>query len=146
MNYFMNLVMSGLVIGTLYGMVAMGFAIIYRATGMVNFAQGEVMMLIAYMSYTFATIPGMTFIPLLACVLMASIALGLFIEWAFIRPMLGEPMFSRVDNIRKFVILKKQLDHDDGELTATMKVRRNVIEKKFAAEISEIYGPAKEAA
>lgn len=54
--------------------------------------------------------------------------------------------FSRVENIRKFVVLRKQLDHDDGELTATMKVRRNVIEKKFAAEISEIYGPTKEAA
>jgi long-chain acyl-CoA synthetase len=48
--------------------------------------------------------------------------------------------FSRVENIRKFVLLRKQLDHDDGELTATMKVRRNVIEKKFAAEIAEIYG------
>ncbi len=90
MNYFMNLVMSGLVIGALYGLVAMGFAIVYRATGMVNFAQGEIMMLIAYMSYTFATIPGMSF------VLVASIALGLLIEWVFIRPMLGEPMFSRV--------------------------------------------------
>ncbi|HEY1102397.1 MAG TPA: AMP-binding protein, partial [Burkholderiaceae bacterium] len=32
--------------------------------------------------------------------------------------------FSRVENIRKFAILRKQLDHDDGELTATMKVRR----------------------
>jgi long-chain acyl-CoA synthetase len=48
--------------------------------------------------------------------------------------------FSRVENIRKFVILRKQLDHDDGELTATMKVRRSVIEKKFAPEIAEIYG------
>jgi long-chain acyl-CoA synthetase len=48
--------------------------------------------------------------------------------------------FSRVENIRKFAILRKQLDHDDGELTATMKVRRNVIEKKFAAEIAQIYG------
>lgn len=96
MSYFMNLVLSGMVIGSLYGLVAMGFAIIYRATGMVNFAQGEVMMLIAYMSYTFATIPGMGFVPLLACVLGASIALGLLIEWLFIRPMLGEPMFSRV--------------------------------------------------
>ena len=48
--------------------------------------------------------------------------------------------FSRVENIRKFVILGKQLDHDDGELTATMKVRRNVIEKKFAIEIARIYG------
>ena len=54
--------------------------------------------------------------------------------------------FSRVENIRKFVILRKQLDHDDGELTATMKVRRNVIEKKFAAEINEIYGTPKETA
>ncbi len=54
--------------------------------------------------------------------------------------------FSRVENIRKFVILRKQLDHDDGELTATMKVRRNVIEKKFSTEISQIYGPVKETA
>jgi len=48
--------------------------------------------------------------------------------------------FSRVENIRKFILLRKQLDHDDGELTATMKVRRSVIEKKFAAEIAQIYG------
>ena len=54
--------------------------------------------------------------------------------------------FSRVENIRKFVIIRKQLDHDDGELTATMKVRRRVIEQKFAAEIREIYGAAMEAA
>lgn len=54
--------------------------------------------------------------------------------------------FSRVENIRKFAVIKKQLDHDDGELTATMKVRRRVIEQKFAAEIHEIYGAAAEAA
>jgi len=54
--------------------------------------------------------------------------------------------FSRVENIRKFAILRKQLDHDDGELTATMKVRRRVIEQKFAAEVNDIYGPAKETA
>lgn len=52
--------------------------------------------------------------------------------------------FARVENVRKFVILKKELDHDDGELTATMKVRRRIIEQKFADEIAEIYG--KEAA
>lgn len=48
--------------------------------------------------------------------------------------------FARVENIRKFVILTKQLDHDDGELTATMKVRRRVIESRFADEIRQIYG------
>ena len=50
--------------------------------------------------------------------------------------------FARVENVRKFVILAKELDHDDGELTATMKVRRRTIEAKFAAEIETIYGSA----
>lgn len=48
--------------------------------------------------------------------------------------------FARVENIRKFVILEKELDHDDGELTATQKVRRSVIDTKFARELDIIYG------
>jgi long-chain acyl-CoA synthetase len=47
--------------------------------------------------------------------------------------------FARVENIRKFAILQKELDHDDGEVTATMKVRRSAIEKKFKSEIDQIY-------
>lgn len=50
--------------------------------------------------------------------------------------------FARVENVRKFVILSKELDHDDGELTATMKVRRRIIEEKFRTEIQSIYGDA----
>lgn len=50
--------------------------------------------------------------------------------------------FARVENVRKFVILAKELDHDDGELTATMKVRRRIIEEKFREEIAMIYGSA----
>lgn len=48
--------------------------------------------------------------------------------------------FARVENIRKFVLLEKELDHDDGELTATQKVRRGLINKKFARELEIIYG------
>jgi long-chain acyl-CoA synthetase len=50
--------------------------------------------------------------------------------------------FARVENIRKFVLLEKELDHDDGELTATQKVRRGLINKKFARELDIIYGSA----
>lgn len=50
--------------------------------------------------------------------------------------------FARVESVRKFIILSKELDHDDGELTATMKVRRQTIEKKFREEIITIYGSA----
>jgi long-chain acyl-CoA synthetase len=50
--------------------------------------------------------------------------------------------FARVENIRRFVILEKELDHDDGELTATQKVRRGLIGKKFSRELEQIYGTA----
>ena len=96
MNYFLNLLMSGLVIGSLYGLIAMGFAIVYRATGMVNFAVGEVMMMIAYISYNLGQIPDLGFVGLLCTTIPVAMVLGLCIERVFIRPMLGEPMFSRV--------------------------------------------------
>jgi len=47
---------------------------------------------------------------------------------------------ARVENIRKFVLLEKELDHDDGELTATQKVRRSIIDTKFERELEIIYG------
>ena len=47
--------------------------------------------------------------------------------------------FARVENIRKFELFTKQLDHDDGEVTATMKVRRSVIEKKFKSLVDKMY-------
>ncbi|WP_440641425.1 AMP-dependent synthetase/ligase [Bradyrhizobium sp. PUT101] len=49
--------------------------------------------------------------------------------------------FARVENIRRFAILEKELDHDDGELTATQKVRRAMIERKFSRELAIIYKP-----
>ncbi len=48
--------------------------------------------------------------------------------------------FARVERIRKFVILDKELDQDDEELTATMKVKRASIEKKYRQLIDSIYG------
>ena len=96
MNYFLNLLMSGLVIGSLYGLIAMGFAMVYRATGMVNFAVGEVMMLVAYISFNLAQIPHIGFVGLLCTTIPVAMVLGFLIERVFIRPMLGEPMFSRV--------------------------------------------------
>ena len=47
--------------------------------------------------------------------------------------------FARVETIKKFIILDKELDPDDEELTATMKVRRAMIEKKFKDIIEKMY-------
>ncbi|MFX5498387.1 hypothetical protein ABTD99_19810, partial [Acinetobacter baumannii] len=55
-QYFADLVISGLAIGAIYGLIGMGYACIYKATGVVNFAQGEVMMLITYVTAALLTL------------------------------------------------------------------------------------------
>jgi len=47
---------------------------------------------------------------------------------------------ANVESVKKFKILEKELDQDDGEVTATQKVKRKTIEIVFAKEISEMYG------
>lgn len=47
--------------------------------------------------------------------------------------------FSRVEQIKKFTMLTKELDHEDGELTATQKVKRSIIEERFADQIESMY-------
>lgn len=51
----------------------------------------------------------------------------------------GNQRLAQVSQIRKFHLLTKELDHDDGEVTATMKVRRASIYKTYAAEIEALY-------
>jgi long-chain acyl-CoA synthetase len=55
------------------------------------------------------------------------------------RDLAAEPMMAGAQ-IRRFMILHKELDADDGELTRTRKVRRNVIADKYADIIDAIYG------
>ena len=51
----------------------------------------------------------------------------------------GNAKLAQVSQIRKFHLLPKELDHDDGEVTATMKVRRSSIYKTYAEEIEALY-------
>ncbi|HEU4540723.1 MAG TPA: AMP-binding protein [Jiangellaceae bacterium] len=48
--------------------------------------------------------------------------------------------FARAENIRKFRMIPKELDHDDGELTATQKVKRATLHERFADLIEDMYG------
>jgi long-chain acyl-CoA synthetase len=45
-----------------------------------------------------------------------------------------------VQHVRKFHLLVKELDHDDGEVTASMKVKRGSIVEKYGAAIEAMYG------
>ena len=51
--------------------------------------------------------------------------------------------FARVETIRRFRMIPKELDHEDGELTATQKLKRSAMEGMFAELIDGMYGPDK---
>ncbi|OGB67451.1 MAG: ABC transporter permease, partial [Burkholderiales bacterium RIFCSPLOWO2_12_FULL_64_99] len=65
-------------------------------TGVVNFAQGELMMLVSYIAFTLAGTFQFGFWLMLAATVAASVLIGLLIEVLLIRPMLGQPVFSTV--------------------------------------------------
>ena len=96
MKLLADLLASGIAIGAIYGLIAMGFAVIYKSTGLVNFAEGEMSMIVAYIAWTIATtLTGTVFVVVLGSV-VAAVLLGLVIERTIMRPMLGEPIFATV--------------------------------------------------
>ncbi len=93
-QYFLQLVISGLVIGSIYSAVALGFVIIYKATRVVNFAQGELLMVGAYVCYAFLVQMHLPFGVALLLTIGFSMALAMIIERLILRPMIGEPIIS----------------------------------------------------
>jgi branched-chain amino acid transport system permease protein len=93
--YFLELVISGIAVGSLYALIAMGFVLIYKGTGVINFAQGEAIMVAAFIAYYLVGF-GVPFWLAVPLTLVASALLGALTERLVIRPMLGEPVFSVV--------------------------------------------------
>ncbi|CAG1002259.1 MAG: branched-chain amino acid ABC transporter permease [Rhizobiaceae bacterium] len=96
MDFLLLLVSTGLVSGAAYGLIAMGFALVYKSTGVVNFAQGELVMLTAYIAFSLSNTFHLSFFPLILVTIPVSMLIGLTLERIFIRPMLGEPVFAIV--------------------------------------------------
>ena len=89
-----QLLVNGLVVGTLYGVVAMSFVLIYKATQVVNFAQGELLLVGAWVCWALLTkfqVPFWIGMPL---TLVFMFAFGILIQIVILRPMIGEPIIS----------------------------------------------------
>ena len=93
-QYFLQLVISGLVIGSIYSAVALGFVIIYKATRVVNFAQGELLMVGAYVCFAFLVQMRVPFWAALLLTILFGMVLAMFVERLILRPMIGEPIIS----------------------------------------------------
>jgi branched-chain amino acid transport system permease protein len=91
---FIQQIISGAAIGCVYALVALGFVLVYKTTEVVNFAQGELMMVGAFFAFTFIVLVGLPFWlgAILAVVAMAG--LGTVVDRVVIRPLVGQPVFA----------------------------------------------------
>ncbi|MES2191190.1 MAG: branched-chain amino acid ABC transporter permease [Pseudomonadota bacterium] len=90
----LQLIISGIAQGCIYGLIALGFVLIYKATETVSFAQGELMMLGAFGGLTGMTLLGFPYWLSVLSAIAAMAIFGLLLERVVIRPILGQPAFS----------------------------------------------------
>ena len=92
----LQLLVSGIAQGCIYGLIALSFVLIYKATETVSFVQGDIMMMGAFLAFIVMTVFGVPFWLTVILVIAAIALVGILIEKVAIRPILGEPVFSIV--------------------------------------------------
>ncbi|MBI5255756.1 MAG: branched-chain amino acid ABC transporter permease [Burkholderiales bacterium] len=93
---FLQLVISGSAQGCIYGLIALGFVLIYKATETITFAQGDLMMLGAFAGLVLMTMLGFPYWLAVPSAVAAVALFGMLAERLVIRPVLGQPAFSIV--------------------------------------------------
>jgi len=91
---FVQQLVSGIALGCVYGLIALGFVLVYKATEVVNFAQGDLMMLGGFFAFTFIGILGLNYWIGFAAAVAAMALFGMLAERVVVRPILGYPQFS----------------------------------------------------
>jgi branched-chain amino acid transport system permease protein len=91
---FIQLLVNGLIVGALYGVVAMCFVLIYKASQVVNFAQGEFVLIGAWVCWFLLTRYQIPFVWGFLLTLAFMVAFGILIQVVVLRPMIGEPVIS----------------------------------------------------
>ncbi len=94
MEFFIDLMSNGLLVGLMYALVAVGFVLIYKATSIINFAQGDLVMLAGYAAAVMLGLRGLPLWLMVLILCIGMVALGFVLERAILRPMVGQPLVS----------------------------------------------------
>ncbi|MDY7104709.1 MAG: branched-chain amino acid ABC transporter permease [Actinomycetota bacterium] len=94
MTEFLQLLFQGVALGSQYALIALGFVVIYKATGVINFAQGGFVLVGAYLAYNFNQTWELPFPVALVLAMVAGALLGAIVERLLLRRMVGEPVFA----------------------------------------------------
>jgi len=94
MSQLLSAVLTGLGLGAVYALIAVSFVVIYRATGVLNFAQPGLLILGTYFASWFAVDAGLPFLVSVPLAMAVAALIAVVAERIAIRPMVGRPVFS----------------------------------------------------
>ncbi len=94
MELFIQLTLTGLTNGAILSLAALGFVLIYKSSDVINFAQGEFLLVGAYITYALIVQFGLAWPLGMALTLAAAVGVGILVERFVLRPMIGEPIIS----------------------------------------------------
>ena len=96
MTFFLQLVVTGLSLGMVYALVAIGFVIILKCSNAFNIAQGHFVLIGGYLGYTFLVPCGLPVWASLLLSIAVGVVMGLLVERLAIRPLIGQPELAMI--------------------------------------------------
>ena len=96
MDVFLQLTVSGLSTGMIYALAAAGFVVIYKASDVINFAQGDLLVFGTYLIFFSVAQTGLPWSAGVLVTLLLAVAVALVIERLVLRPLIGEPIISMI--------------------------------------------------
>lgn len=94
MDKFLQLLVSGVALGGIYALIALGFVVIYKATSTFNFAQGGFVLIGAYLTYQFALVWNLNFYLSMLAAMATMAVLAAVLERLVLRRFVGQPDFT----------------------------------------------------
>jgi branched-chain amino acid transport system permease protein len=96
MTEFLSLLIAGVALGAQYALIVLGFVVIYRASGVLNFAQGAMVLLGCYLAYALHVSAGLPFAVAVLGAMVATAIFGTLVEVVILRRLVGQPEFAAI--------------------------------------------------
>src|SRR4030042_5359621 len=128
MAFFLQLLMSGVMTGGIYALVALGFVLVWKSTGVFNFAQGTVLMMSAYILWAVLVQFGLPLWVSIIVTFAFAACLGLLVERFALRPLIGQPVLSAMMVTLALIAVL------DGTVTVIWGSRQEVLPDFFPRE------------
>lgn len=94
MSYFFQLVVSGVVVGSIYALSALGFVLIYKSSRVLNIAHGQIIAAGAFITYALTVMVGLPIYVAFPMSMVITFFLSMSVERVFLRRLIGEPIIS----------------------------------------------------